>query len=315
VTDLNSAPCLDAEWLDTQYDNRKRVSRFPQYLAGWEARSRDAIEGKHGDSVLLDVPYGGAGSDRCDVFRARPRAPEDAAASPGCRSTGAPVLVFVHGGYWRSLDKKDFSFIGPAFAREGACVVIPNYALCPGTDNKPVRVPDVTLQLVRLLVWIHHNIGKHGGDPSRITLAGHSAGGHLAAMLLTCVWKAVARDLPARLVKNALSISGLFELESIRQTPYLEVDLRLTPAHALQASPAWLPNPKLSGGRGVLYSVVGADESAEFLRHNSLIQKAWGKKTVPTCEVLPGLNHFSILDALVQPGHRLNSLALELLTN
>jgi arylformamidase len=77
----------------------------------------------------------------------------------------------------------------------------------------------------------------------------------------------------------------------------------------LQASPAWLPAPR----HGQLYSVAGAAESSEFLRHNALIQKAWGKKVVPVSETLPSLNHFSVVDALADPTHRLHALAFQLL--
>ena len=178
-----------------------------------------------------------------------------------------------------------------------------NYALCPA-----VTIPEIVLQMVKALAWTWRHIAAHGGDPARITVAGHSAGGHLAAMLLACDWPAHAPDLPQALVKNALSISGLYDLEPIRQTPFLQ-DLKLTPEQVRQASPVLLPRPT----QGTLYSVAGGDESEEFLRQNRLIQQAWGAETVPVCESLPGLNHFSVLEALIAPGHRLHQLALELL--
>jgi arylformamidase len=220
------------------------------------------------------------------------------------------VLVFLHGGYWRGLDKADHSFVAPPFTQAGACVVVPNYALCPA-----VTVPQIVLQMVQALAWTWRHVAEYGGDPSRITVAGHSAGGHLAAMLLACQWQGWAADLPTRLVRNALSISGLFELDSIRRTPHLQVDLRLTPAQARKSSPAWLPSPGVARGRGQLYSVAGGDESPAFLLHNRLIRQAWGRRVVPVCEVMPGLNHFSMLGALAQPGSRVNQLALALLAN
>lgn len=284
---MNDDAARHGEWLDHMYNNRARVPEHPAALARWAADSaavRRVLPGH------LDVRYGDGPNEALDIFPAQRR--------------DAPVLVFIHGGYWQALDKSDHSFLAPAFHDAGACVVVPNYALCPA-----VSVVDITLQMVRALVWVGRNIGRFGGDPGRITVVGHSAGGQLAAMLLACQWPTIHPDLPANLVRNALSISGLHELESIMHTPFLQRGLRLTPKQVRMASPAWLPAP----AQGVLYAVTGAEESAEFLRQNSLIQSAWGASTVPVCEELPGLNHFSIVDALAQPTHRLHQLALDLL--
>ena len=187
--------------------------------------------------------------------------------------------------------------------------MVPNYALCPGADDHPVTVPFIALQMVKALVWTWRNISQYGGDARRVTVVGHSAGGHLAAMMMACAWKSVAADLPDDLVKNALSISGLHELDAIRRTPILQESLRLTPEDAVKASPAWMPRP----AHGVLYSVCGGDESPEFIRQGQLIQRSWGRKTVPVCEVLPELNHFSVLGSLVEPDSRLYLMCNELL--
>ena len=285
---------LDGAALDAQYNNRALVPDFADHLARWTLDSAQART----QPCTLDLAYGEGPSESLDIFPA-------AGAPP---AGGAPVLVFLHGGYWRGLDKADHSFVAPPFTQAGACVVVPNYALCPA-----VTVPQIVLQMVQALAWTWRHVAEHGGDPNRITVAGHSAGGHFAAMLLACQWQRWAADLPTRLVRNALSISGLFELDSIRRTPHLQVDLRLTPAQARKSSPAWLPSPGVAASRGQLYSVAGGDESPAFLLHNRLIRQAWGRRVVPVCEVMPGLNHFSMLGALAQTGSRVHSLAAGLL--
>ncbi len=238
---------------------------------------------------MLDVAYGRAESERLDVFL--PNAP------------GAPVLVYIHGGYWRALDKRDQSFVALPFVAAGAVVVTPNYALCPA-----VTIEHIVLQLVQALAWVWRHAAEHGGDPARIVVAGHSAGGHLAAMLLACDWRAVAADLPADLVKSALAVSGVFELEPLCHAPFLAPDLRLDEATARKLSPAAMPAPN-----GRLVAIVGADESEEFLRQNALIAEAWGARAVPVCEQVPGRHHMNVLHELADPSSRTHRLALQLL--
>ena len=286
----------DPAWLDGQYNNRALVPDHAHHFVRWAADSQRA-RAEH--DCLLDLAYGSQAGETLDVFPAQ-RSPD---------APLAPVLLFIHGGYWRSLDKADHSFIAPAFVSQGACVVVPNYALCPA-----VSIPQITLQMVKSLAWVCRHIAEFGGDPRRVSVGGHSAGGHLAAMLLACEGERYGRDLPADLLNNALSISGVFDLEPLRHTPFLQNDLRLTPHQVRLASPAYLPRVLPADGRGRLLSVAGGEESSEFHRQNRLIREAWGPTLVPICEELPGLNHFSVLDALVQPGHRLNELAVKLLT-
>ena len=279
-------PTKDAAWYEAQYDNRARVPEHPQLFERWaraSALSRDGL------SRRLDVAYGPGPNETLDVF---PTTDGD-----------APVLVFIHGGWWRAFDKRDHSFVAPAFVNAGAMVVVPNYTLCPATS-----IEGITMQMVQALAWTWRHAHLYGGDAKRIVVAGHSAGGHLAAMLLSCDWKAVGADLPRDLVKKALAISGLFDLDAIRRTPFLQPDLRLTPASVRRLSPAGFPAP-----RGTLVAVAGGDESEEFLRQTQLIQKLWGRQTVPVSEALPGLNHFSVLHDLVDPDTRLNQLARQLL--
>jgi arylformamidase len=287
----------NGEWLDAQYNNRTLVPDHGTYFARWKSTS---LKARQELVCRLDVPYGQASDDfmneTLDIFPAT--------------SSHAPVLVFLHGGYWRSLDKSDHSFVAAPFTLAGACVVIPNYALCPKTDGETVTIPSITMQMVQALVWTYRNIAKFGGDPKRITVVGHSAGGQLAAMLLACAWQVIAEDLPADLVKNAVSISGVFDLEPLRLTPFLKDSLKLTEEHVAKASPVHLPAP----AKGQLYCFVGADESAEFIRQNTLLEAVWGKASVPIVATFEGRNHFSVLSTLTQQsGSRVHETVLMLL--
>ena len=282
----------NSAWYDSMYNNRALVPNFADHFSNWIESSKAA---RANLICQLDIAYGAGPNETLDIFPA---------AKPN-----APVVVFIHGGYWRSLDKSDHSFVAPPLHDMGACVVVVNYALCPGTPNEPVTIPDIAMQMTHALAWVWQNIAKFGGNPKNVMVAGHSAGGHLAAMLLACDWKAVDKSMPANWIQKALSISGLYDLTPLRKTTFLQDSLKLTAVHAQMASPALWPRPK----KGVLYTVAGGDESPEFLRNNRLIHRTWGPKTVPVCEDLPGLNHFNIVTELAKKGTRLSALMKQLI--
>lgn len=290
-----SVPLNDPAWLERMYNNRALVPEHMDYLQRWAA---DSAQVRANMPCAIDLAYGDGPGETLDIFPAV-RAREDR----------VPVLVFIHGGYWRSLDKSDHSFIAPPFTLAGFCVVVVNYALCPGTPEAPVTVPHIVRQMEKALGWVWRHIGEHGGDRRRITVAGHSAGGQLAAMLLTSLWPLIGAELPDGLVRSAMSMSGVHDLEPIMYTPLYQETLHLTDQQVLQASPARLPTPE----RGMLFCAVGGDESPEFIRQNQLMQDAWGSARVPRSQVLPGLHHFSIVDAFAKQGHDLHHMTLNLL--
>ncbi|MEO5881454.1 MAG: alpha/beta hydrolase [Caldimonas sp.] len=281
-----ATPRQPPEWFDAQYNNRARIPEHLQILREWADRSADARATLPG---ALDIAYGSDPGERLDLFpTSAPR---------------APVLVYIHGGYWRALDKRDASFIAPPFVAAGALVVVPNYALCPATS-----IDEIVRQQRAALAWVWRHAAAHGGDPDRIVVAGHSAGGHLAATMLATDWPGIDPGLPAELVKGALALSGVFELEPLRHAPFLAPDLCLDAAAAGRLSPIALPAPERP-----LFALVGGNESEEFRRQTALIARAWGPRAVPVCEAVPGRNHMSVLRELAEPGSRTHRLALQLL--
>lgn len=277
----------DSQWLERMYNNRMRVPEHGEHFARWSAESELV---RRSLPCEIDVPYGDAPRERLDAFAAA--------------RAGSPLVVFVHGGYWRALDKSMHSFVAGALHDLGAAVVVPNYSLCPQAS-----VPQITLRVAHAVAWSWRHARTLRADPRRIVVMGHSAGGQLAAMMQACAWPLIQKDLPSTLVRRGLGISGLYDLEPLMDTPSLQEVLRLTPQQVQQASPARVPLQ----ARCHFYSVVGGEESGEYLRQNRLLQMAWGRERVPVCSVLPHLNHFSILDSLAQRGSRLNGLARQLL--
>jgi arylformamidase len=282
---------LTPEALASQYNNRALVPGFAGFFEDWAIRSAAV---RASQPCELDLAYGPTQGQRLDVFL--PQASPGVADGPRA-GRGVPVVMFIHGGYWRSLDKHQHAFVAPLFTRLGACVVVVNYDLCPA-----VTIPDIVDQMASALQWVRAEAGRWGGDGQRVGVVGHSAGGHLAACLVQQQAKPTGQP-----GVQALAISGLYDLLPLCDVEFLAPDLRLTDADARRSSPARLPGPVAA--QASLWSVAGADESPEFIRQNKLIQTAWGQHLVPVCETLPGLNHFSVLDALVQPGHPLHSLA------
>jgi arylformamidase len=209
------------------------------------------------------------------------------------------LLAFIHGGYWRSLDAHDFYYLAPSFVAAGIAFASINYDLAPA-----VSVADIVGQCRAALAWLWRSAAELGVAPGRIYVAGHSAGGHLTAMLALTDWPAVDRHLPADLVKGGCAVSGIYDLDPIRRS-FLNEDLRLDAASARQGSPI-----RLLGGKRPppLILAVGSDETDEFLRQQADFAAAWRDHGFNFQVVeLPGRNHFTAIDALGDTDHRLNA--------
>ncbi len=274
------------EFCEREYNARAMIPEHPQIFARW---AEQAAATRRLRACLIDLQYGDSTPERLDLFPAR--------------SDGAPLLVFIHGGYWRSLDKSDFSWIAPPYVNHGVSVALPNYGLAPQTP-----LEEIVRQTLRALSWLYRNADRYGFDPHRIFVAGHSAGGHLTAMMMAALWPVYSPDLPADLVKGGLPISGLFDLEPLIYAPFVNADLQLDLARARKLSPA-LMAPATTAP---LITAVGALESSEFRRQSELLGKGWRGNFVRHLAVAD-MNHLTVCDELASPASPLFDAALDLI--
>jgi arylformamidase len=215
----------------------------------------------------------------------------------------APTLIFIHGGYWRALDKSNFSFVARAFRESGVNVVLTNYDLCPTVDLR-----EICSQQANALAWLYRNSEALGINRHKMVVSGHSAGGHLSALMLTADWKVYGNDLPNNLIKAAITLSGLFDLQPIALAPFLAADLRLDQTEAIALSPAFM----LPATFAPLLTAVGEHESDSFHDQTTTIEKAWPRNFQQRMPAL-GANHFSICGRFATVGDPLFETSLRLL--
>jgi arylformamidase len=276
-----------SDFLDREYNPRTQVPDFADYFARWKSSARAARAALRG---RLDLQYGPAAAETLDFF-----------AASGAR---APLLVFIHGGYWRVLDKADFSWIAPAYVAAGVAVAVLNYGLVPATP-----MAEIVEQVRRACVWLYRNAQSLGVDPARIMCTGHSAGGHLTAMMLATGWRGVSPELPSRLLAAAVAISGIYDVAPLTQADFLRRDLGLDVQGAREISPAFLP----LRNDAPLLRAVGANESAEFHRQSMLIAQHWPAASTRDLIDVPDCNHLSVCDAFATSGNVLFEATCSLL--
>jgi arylformamidase len=259
---------------EAEYNNRARVPEHPEIFARWTREAEDyRAEAMKERRAELGLSYGSSLRQFIDLFSAR-------------RAVTAPLALFIHGGYWRSLDPSLFSHMARGLNAHDVTVAVVGYDLCP-----EVTIAEIIEQIRHACLFLWLRTGQ------RMMIYGHSAGGHLAATMLATEWQARYPKAPPDLVPAAYSISGLFDLAPLVSIPMAQ-DLRLDESEARSVSPLFWPAPK---GRP-FDAVVGALESSEFLRQSRTIADSWGKAGAQTrYEAIPGANHFTVIDALADP--------------
>ena len=257
--------------MEYQYNPRESVPEYPELA---KVRAAQARKVRATAKSWLNVPYGNSPREMLDIY---------AADKPG-----GPVLVYIHGGYWRSGSKEDNCNFVPTFTKRGATVVLVEYDLCP-----QVTVTDIVRQTRSAIAWVCKNIIRYSGDPARIYVSGHSAGGHLTAMALAHDW--AKEGLPQDCIKGAVATSGVFDLEMVPKISVQE-QVKLTPEAAKLNSP-FLNAPKV---KCPLVVAVGSDEPKGWQRmsedyYNYCKQQGMSAEYL----IVPGANHYTMSEKLL----------------
>ena len=254
--------------LDLQYNNRFHVPDFEKYLLQGEYLSRQTEKNY---KIIKDIPYGDLPRERLDICPS---------AKPGSKT-----LIYIHGGYWQRLDKSSFHYIAGSFAAYGITTVLINYPLAPAAV-----MDQIVLSCRKAVSWIHKNIAEWNGDPDQIYIAGHSAGAHLATMIITDEEKQNKQDC----IKGICAISGLYNLIPI-QLSNINDAIQMDKETAIRNSPVFM-NPIESCP---LLLTVGGEETNEFNDQGSELINLWKSKMKSIeLKIIPGLNHFSIIDSV-----------------
>ena len=276
-----------AEGLQQQYSARAAVPEHEAIFERWRAESRTFRE--EASAAWLDLAYGVRPRQRMDVFH-----PDG--------TSRAPLHVFLHGGYWQSMERSDFSFVARHLNARGIAVAVVGYSLCP-----EVTLAAIVEEVRDALAWLNARRDELHLDHRPLQLSGHSAGGQLVAML--------AATEPMRLGVNDGSpaidwiapVSGVFELEPLIHTPL---------NHALgldaPAARALSPTGSTPVSAVALDAWVGGDESDEFRRQSAALVQHWGSSCASAHRhEIPGCNHFTVIDALFAPDGPLVQRAVE----
>ena len=268
-----------SDWSDA-YANAPNIPGGERWPAAWVQPAqayRGTLQGN--GRATLDVPYGEGARNRFDLF------------SPEGRPKG--LVVFVHGGFWKALDKSFWSHLARGSVESGYAVAMPSYTLCPA-----VRIAEITREIAAA---VERAAAMVEGP---LFLAGHSAGGHLVTRMISAT-SPLPDDVRAR-ISHTVSISGVHDLRPLMKAT-MNTELRIDEAGALVESPALLapmPNARVT-------CWVGSAERPEFVRQNALLANIWTGLGAKTCRIEePGRHHFDVIDGLADPDHPLTRTLL-----
>lgn len=277
----------DQEQLDRQYDQRVWAPNAADVIRRY-AENSDRVRARLGEPLAF--AYGPSPAETLDLYKAP--------------AANAPIHVFIHGGAWRSLSKRDSAFAAETFVRAGAHFVALDFALLPS-----VSLAEMVAQARRGVAWVYRNAAQFGGDPARIHVAGHSSGAHLAACVAVTEWQRHF-DLPRDVVKSVIVASGIYDLLPVRlsaRNNYVKLDK--------SAEQALSPIRHLEHLRAPVFVAYGEFESDEFKRQSrELAAKLGPSRLVAPVAEYAGLDHFEVAHMLADPHDGLGRVALDLMT-
>lgn len=282
---MPAPPVYTPEFVERGYNNRAAVPDHPRWFAQYAQWSAAAFDRYR---PARNVRYGPGPKEVLDVF------------APAGKPRG--TLVFLHGGYWRALDKDDFAFVAAPFVAAGIAVANVNYDLCPD-----VSIAAIVDECRRAVAWVARDGAAHGAAPDDVVVAGHSAGGHLAAMMLATDW--AAHGFARAPLRAAVTLSGVHDLAPLVHFSF-NADFKLDDAEAARLSPVRHP----VRAAVPLLIACGADETSEFLRQSQLLWDAWPAVRRPEAGplVVPGTDHFSVVAGYADPDSALTRETLGL---
>jgi arylformamidase len=281
---------MHSDVINAEYDPSRRVFSRQPYM-DWYVRESVRARTKLGGR--LDIPFGPTPAETLDIFPS---------AKPN-----SPVFMFIHGGYWRALSSKEFSYVAAGLVPHDITVVVMNYALCP-----EISIPDITAQSRAAVAWLARNAQQYGGNPAHIVVGGHSAGGQQVGMLLSghplsSAHQAAAKGADDAVIKGGVAISGLFDIRPLQQS-WLQPTLQLTDSMSADQSPL-LHIPRKAAP---LLLSVGGDETESFKSQSQRYLVAWKHAGLDgDYFAQPGLNHYESVYGFADPASPLSTATVD----